>query len=70
MTPDETNPNPTTCGYRTILVEIEGEPIELTPEELARPLYGRPSPRRYLEDHELTPEERGETPPGDSPKPV
>lgn len=68
MTPTPpADPNPTTVGYKTIFVEIEAEPVELTPEELNRPRYGRPNPRRYLEDHELPPEEAGDSPKPDTP---
>ena len=43
--------------------------MELTPEILALPRYGRPNPARYLAD---APPVRptNETPLGDSPKPV
>jgi hypothetical protein len=68
MTPTPSpDPNPATVGHKTLLIEIEVEGVELTPEELNRPRYGRPNPRRYLDASEFSPEQPGETPPDKPP---
>lgn len=67
--PDPT-PNADTLGYKTIFIEFEARPVELTPEELRRPRYGRPDPRRYLSDDAPPANPPDAPPPGGTPGPV
>jgi hypothetical protein len=68
-TPEPT-PNPNTLGYKTVFVAFDARPVELTPEELARPLYGRPDPRRHLDDDAPPPSPPDAPPPGGTPNPA
>jgi hypothetical protein len=68
-TPEPT-PNPDTVGYKTEFIVIECEGVELTPEVLALPRYGRPDPRRYLADDTSPPSPPDAPPPGGTSNPA
>jgi hypothetical protein len=70
MTTDIPESGPDTLGYKTEFVAFEARPVELTPEELARPQYGRPDPRRYLADDTPPANPPDAPPPGGTPNPA